>query len=90
MFVKELKERFSRWFNKKHARRGTLWMERFRSVIVEGGECLRTVAAYIDLNPMRAGLVAEPEEYRWCGYTEALGGSQSRCGAGCAGRSAGR
>ena len=77
LFVKELKERFSRWFNKRHARRGTLWMERFRSVIVEGGECLRTVAAYIDLNPVRAGLVAAPEEYRWCGYTEALGGSQS-------------
>jgi putative transposase len=75
-FVKELKERFSRWFNKKHARRGTLWMDRFRSVIVEGGECLRTVAAYIDLNPIRAGLVAEPEGYRWCGYAEALGGSQ--------------
>ena len=75
-FVKELKERFSRWFNKKHARHGTLWMDRFRSVIVEGGECLRTVAAYIDLNPIRAGLVEKPEEYRWCGYAEALGGSQ--------------
>ena len=75
-FVKELKERFSRWFNKKHARRGTLWMDRFRSVIVEAGECLRTVAAYIDLNPIRAGMVAEPEDYRWCGYAEALGGSR--------------
>ena len=71
LFVKELKERFSRWFNKKHARRGTLWMDRFRSVIIEGGECLRTVAAYIDLNPIRAGLVAKPEAYRWCGYAEA-------------------
>ena len=76
LFVKELKERFSRWFNKKHARRGTLWMERFRSVLVEDGECLRTMAAYIDLNPVRAGLVDRPEDYRWCGYTEALGGSK--------------
>jgi REP element-mobilizing transposase RayT len=76
VFVKELKERFSRWFNKKHARRGTLWMDRFRSVIVGDGECLRTVAAYIDLNPIRAGLVAGPEDYRWCGYAEALGGSR--------------
>ena len=75
-FVKELKERFSRWFNRKHGRRGTFWMGRFRSVIVERGECLRTVAAYIDMNPVRAGLVAEPEDYRWCGYTEALGGSR--------------
>jgi putative transposase len=74
LFVKELKERFSRWFNKRHGRRGTLWMGRFRSVLVEGGACLRTVAAYIDLNPVRAGLVARPEDYRWCGYSEALGG----------------
>jgi REP element-mobilizing transposase RayT len=76
LFVKEVKERFSRWYNKKNDRRGTLWMDRFRSVIVEDGECLRTVAAYIDLNPVRAGLVERPEDYRWCGYTEALGGSR--------------
>jgi len=31
-FVKELKERFSRWFNKRHERRGTLWMDRYKSV----------------------------------------------------------
>ncbi len=39
----ELKERFSRWYNKHHSRRGTLWMERFRSVLVEDGEALRTM-----------------------------------------------
>jgi len=73
-FMKELKERFSRWFNKRHGRRGTLWQERYRSVLVEDGEALRTMAAYIDLNPVRAGLVEDPKDYRWCGYTEALGG----------------
>jgi hypothetical protein len=35
LFVKEVKERFSRWFNKRRGRRGTLWMDRFKSVIVE-------------------------------------------------------
>ena len=75
-FVKELKERFSRWFNKHHDRRGTLWMERFKSVLVEDGEALRTMALYIDLNPVRAGLVEDPEEYRWTGYGEACGGSK--------------
>ncbi len=50
LFVKDVKERFSRWFNKRHGRRGTLWMDRFKSVLVEGkGEALRTLAAYIDL-----------------------------------------
>ena len=75
-FVKELKERFSRWFNKHHDRRGTLWMDRFKSVLVEDGEALRTMALYIDLNPVRAGLVVDPKDYRWTGYGEASGGSK--------------
>ncbi|MFO1486340.1 MAG: transposase [Verrucomicrobiaceae bacterium] len=54
LFVKEVKERFSRWFNKRRGRKGTLWMDRFKSVLVEGrGEALRTMAAYIDLAPVR-------------------------------------
>ena len=75
-FVKELKERFSRWFNKTHGRRGTLWMDRYKCVLVEDGEALRTMAAYIDLNPLRAGLVEDPKDYRWCGYAEAVAGSK--------------
>jgi REP element-mobilizing transposase RayT len=75
-FVKELKERFSRWFNKHHGRRGTLWMDRFKSVLVEDGEALRTMALYIDLNPVRASLVDDPKDYRWTGYGEAMGGSK--------------
>jgi REP element-mobilizing transposase RayT len=75
-FMKELKERFSRWFNKRHGRRGTLWQDRYKSLLVEDGEALRTIAAYIDLNPVRAGLVDDPKDYRWCGYAEALGGSK--------------
>ncbi len=75
LFVKELKERFSRWFNRTHDRKGTLWMERFKSVLVADGEALRTMACYIDLNAVRAGLVEDPKDYRWCGYAEALAGS---------------
>lgn len=75
-FMKELKERFSRWFNKRHGRRGTLWQERYRSILVEDGEALRVISAYLDLNPVRAGLVDDPKNYRWCGYAEALGGSK--------------
>ena len=48
---------------------------RFKSVVVEGswGSLLK-VAAYIDLNAVRAGLVDDPKDYRWCGYAEAVGG----------------
>jgi REP element-mobilizing transposase RayT len=77
-FMKGLKQEFTQWFNRKHHRKGTLWEERFKSVLVEGeGEVLLTMAAYIDLNPIRAGLVEDPKEYRWCGYAEAVGGGEA-------------
>jgi len=64
-FVKEIKQSFSRYYNKRHHRRGTLWGERFKSLIVEKGETLINCLAYIDLNPIRAGIVERPEDYRW-------------------------
>ena len=67
LFVKELKERFSRWYNKQNGRRGTLWMDRFKSVCVEGEAALATMSAYIDLNPVRAGIVDDPMLYEWSG-----------------------
>jgi len=77
LFMKELKQRFSIWYNKSHCRSGTLWGERFKSVLVQDDPfALMTVAAYIDLNPVRAGLVTDPGEYRFCGYGEAMGGER--------------
>jgi putative transposase len=76
VFMKELKERFSRWFNKQNGRRGPLWMDRFKSVLVDGEDALATMAAYIDLNPVRAGIVADPLDYEWSGYGEACAGSR--------------
>jgi REP element-mobilizing transposase RayT len=77
-FMKTVKQRFSIWFNQNHSRFGTLWAERFTSTVVEGNHhfAMRTVAAYIDLNPVRAGIVRDPKDYRWCGYgeAEAVGG----------------
>ena len=73
-FMKTLLQCFTRWFNRTHQRSGTLWEERFKSVIVDSGVAARTMAAYIDLNPVRAGMVKDPAEYRWSSYGEALGG----------------
>ena len=81
VYMKEVKERFSRWYNKKHNRTGTLWQGRFKSVLVEDGEALQTMSSYIDLNPVRAGIVNDPKDYRWCAYAEAVVGS-SRAGRG--------
>jgi hypothetical protein len=75
-FMKSLKQRFSRWFNRNHERKGTLWEERFKSALVESGLAARKVAGYIDLNPVRAGMVKEAEGYRWCSFAEAVAGKQ--------------
>ena len=45
--------------------RGYFWGDRFKSVIVDKGETLVNCLTYIDLNPLRAGLVERPEDYRW-------------------------
>ena len=73
-FMKTVLQRMTRWYNLSHQRKGTLWEERFKSVIVESGVAARTMAAYIDLNPVRAGMVSDPAQYRWSSYGEAIGG----------------
>ena len=73
-FMKGLLQRYTQWHNRIHERSGRLWEDRFKSVIVEDGVAARTMAAYIDLNPVRAGFVKDPAEYRWSSYGEAIGG----------------
>jgi putative transposase len=64
-FVQELKQSFSRWYNKTHNRKGYLWSDRFKGVILSKGQAQLMCSAYIDLNPVRANIVQVPEEYRW-------------------------
>ncbi len=77
-FMKLLKQRFSVWFNRTHNRYGTLWAERFKSVLVEPADkVVETMAAYIDLNAVRAGIVSDPKDYRFCGYGDAVAGNEA-------------
>jgi REP element-mobilizing transposase RayT len=78
IFIKELKGSFAQWYNRRHRRYGALWAERFKSLLLEGGRAVATVAAYIDLNPVRAALCADPKDYRYCGYAEALANGSAR------------
>lgn len=64
-FIRDIKVNFTRYYNRRHKRRGYFWGDRFKSVIVDKGETLVNCLAYIDLNPLRAGIVKQPEEYRW-------------------------
>ena len=73
-FMKDLKQDFTVWWNRRHGKKGHLWERRFHSVLVEDGHAARVVAAYIDLNPVRAGMAAVPEAYRWSGWGRAVAG----------------
>ena len=65
-FVKDLKQNFTRYYNKKHYRTGFFWGDRFKSTILEKGNALWSCVAYVELNPIRAGLVADTADYRFC------------------------
>ena len=75
LFMKKWKQRFSQWFNHSHQRIGTLWASRFTSTLVQPtGLASEAMSAYVDLNPVRAHIVTDPKDYRFCGYAEAVAG----------------
>jgi len=75
-FMQLAKEWYTFDYNSRNGHVGTLWEARFRSVLVERERlAISNVAGYIDLNPVRAGLVGSAAEYAWSSYGEASGGS---------------
>lgn len=75
-YMKLLKQRFSIWFNRTHDRFGTLWAERFKSGLLESGEAVLRTMAYVDRNAVRARMCADPKDYRFGGYGEAVAGNR--------------
>ncbi|HWP10718.1 MAG TPA: transposase [Ramlibacter sp.] len=65
--------RYVRYFNRLQGRTGTLWEGRYRSTLIQTERYLLTCMAYIDLNPVRAGLVADPAEYLWSSHGHYVG-----------------
>jgi REP element-mobilizing transposase RayT len=63
--VKRLGVRYAGWFNRKYGRVGHLFQDRFRSLPVDDDAYLVTLLRYVWANPVEAGLVAVPEDYRW-------------------------
>lgn len=64
---------YVRYFNDAHGRSGTLWEGRYKSTLIETDRYLLACMAYIDLNPVRAGLVAQPQDYPWSSHHHYLG-----------------
>ena len=72
--MRRLGQRYVQYFNRRHERTGTLWEGRFRSCLVADARYLLTCQRYIETNPVRAGMAAEPSRYRWSSYhANALG-----------------
>jgi putative transposase len=79
-FMKLVKQRFSIWFNRAHQRFGPLWCDRFKSTLIGPG-LPEVMVTYVDLNCVRAGIVEDPKDYRFCGYAEAVAGkAEARAG----------
>jgi putative transposase len=66
--TREVGSRYGYYFNKSYKRTGTLWEGRHKSSLVQSDRYLLTCMRYIELNPVTAGMVSKPEEYRWSSY----------------------
>ncbi len=68
-FMRLFQQRYTRYINRVHKRRGSLWADRFKSTILEGSrESLWNCVKYVELNPVRAGIVDDPADYRFCSW----------------------
>jgi len=78
--MQSLGRSYVRYFNKKYQRTGTLWEGRFKACLVEDEAYLLQLYRYIELNPVRAGMVAQPADYYWSSYQiNALEKSSTLC-----------
>jgi len=81
--IGNFEQRFVQWFNKEKSSWGRLFGQRFDSEMIEvsaQSDSLLRVMAYISLNPVRAGIVTDPKDFFFCGYSDRLaGGSVGDC-----------
>jgi putative transposase len=71
--MQALGRRYVRWFNQSQGRTGTLWEGRYKSTLIQTDRYLLACMAYIDLNPVRAGLVEHPRDYPWSSHAHYAG-----------------
>lgn len=66
--MQSLGRRYVRYINDRHRRTGTLWEGRYKACPVDDGDYLLHCHRYIELNPLRAAMVADPTDYRWSSH----------------------
>jgi putative transposase len=70
--------RYVRYFNQRQSRTGTLWEGRYRSTLIQAERYLLSCMVYIDLNPVRAGMVDLPQRYPWSSHAHYVNGRPDR------------
>lgn len=68
LWMQAVGRRYVRYFNDRHGRTGTLWEGRYKSTLIQTDSYLLTCMAYMDLNPVRAGMVTDAQDYLWSSY----------------------
>jgi putative transposase len=63
---------FAGYYNRRKRRSGSFWEDRYHCTMVEDGEHLKNCITYVDMNMVRAGVVAHPKDWSWCGYLELI------------------
>lgn len=76
LMMQNLGRNYVRQFNQRHGRTGTLWEGRYRSTLIQAEKYFLACMVYIDLNPVRAGLVAQPTDFLWSSHAHYTGGRQ--------------
>jgi putative transposase len=64
---------YTTWFNKRHNRCGHLFQGRYKAILVDADPYAGELSRYIHLNPVRAGMVTQPEQYQWSSYVAYIG-----------------
>lgn len=68
LMMQAVGRRYVQYFNQRYQRSGSLWEGRYRSTLVDTDRYLLACMVYLDLNPVRAGMVSRPADYRWSSY----------------------
>ena len=78
LMMQALGRGYVRYFNQRQSRTGTLWEGRYKSTLIQAERYLLTCMVYIDLNPVRAGMVSDPADYPWSSHQHYVGRRSDR------------
>jgi putative transposase len=73
LMMQAVGRRYVRYFNDRYQRSGTLWEGRYKSTLIQTDRYLLACMAYLDLNPVRAGMVSDPRQYAWSSHRHFIG-----------------